>query len=74
MSGYTQPEGGGMTIRLWEQIMRKRTVMIVGCRGHENRDKILLGPGSARVGSRRGDNHFWVIQHHKFSGDVFFLI
>jgi hypothetical protein len=26
-------------------------VIIAGCSGHENRDKISLGPGSARVGS-----------------------
>ena len=42
--------------------------------GHKNRDKVSLGPGSARVRSRRGDNHFWVIRCHEFSGVVCFLI
>jgi hypothetical protein len=36
-------------------------VIIAGCRGHENRDKILLGLGSSIVGSKRGDNNFWVM-------------
>jgi hypothetical protein len=51
-----------------------RTVVIAGFRGHRNQDKILLGPGSARVGSRRGDRHFWVIRRHECSGVVYFLI
>jgi hypothetical protein len=42
--------------------------------GHENRDKVSLGPGSARVGSRHGDSHFWVIRRHEFNGVVCFLI
>jgi hypothetical protein len=49
-------------------------VIIAGCRGHKNRDRILLGPGNAKVGSRHGDSHFWVIQHHEFIGVVCFLI
>jgi hypothetical protein len=53
---------------------RDKTVIIAGCRGHKNRDKILLGPGSARVGSEHGDSHFWVIRRHESSGDVCFLI
>jgi hypothetical protein len=51
-----------------------KTVIIAGCRGHKNRDKIPLGPGSARVGSERGDSHFWVIRCHESNGDVCFLI
>jgi hypothetical protein len=51
-----------------------KTVIIVGCRGHRNRDKISLSPGSARVISERGDSHFWVIRCYESSGDVFFLI
>jgi hypothetical protein len=43
-------------------------------RGHKNRDKISLGPGSARVRSECGDSHFWVIRCHKSNGDVCFLI
>jgi hypothetical protein len=47
--------------------------LIAGCR-HKNCDEISLGLGSVRVRSRHGDNHFWVIRHHKFSGDVCFFI
>jgi hypothetical protein len=58
------PAGGGrganhMTIGM---IFEVRNVIIVGCRGHGNQCKILLGPGSFRVGLRRGDNLFWVIR------------
>jgi hypothetical protein len=42
--------------------------------GYKNQDEFLLGPGSARVGSRHGDNHFWVIRRHEFSGVVCFFI
>jgi hypothetical protein len=66
--------GEARTIRTCGHGFRDKTVIIAGCRGHKNRDKILLGPGSARVGSERGDSHFWVIRCHKFSGDVCFLI
>jgi hypothetical protein len=48
--------------------------IIAGCKGHKNRDKILLGPRSSRARLRHGDSHFWVIQCHEFSGDFRFLI
>jgi hypothetical protein len=39
---------------------------------HGNRDIISLGPESAKLKSKRGDTHFWVIRHHEFSGVVCF--
>jgi hypothetical protein len=42
--------------------------------GHKNQDRVSLGPGSARVGLKHGDNHFWVIRRHEFNGVVCFLI
>ena len=50
------------------------TVIIASCKGHANRDGIILGPGSAKVISRHGDSHFWVFRCHKYSGDVCFLV
>jgi hypothetical protein len=54
-----------------QDMVRQLLLQVVG---HENQDKILLGRGSARVGSRHGDNHFWVIRRHEFSGAICFLI
>jgi hypothetical protein len=45
---------------------------IVGCR-HGNRDDIFNGPENASVRLKCGDNHFWVIQHHKFNGVACFM-
>jgi hypothetical protein len=42
--------------------------------GYKNQDKFILGTGSARVITRHGDNHFWVIRRHEFSGDDYFCI
>ena len=47
--------------------------LIVGCR-HKNRDDISQGPGSVRVGLRRGDSDFWVIRCHEFNGVIWFFI
>jgi hypothetical protein len=41
---------------------------------HKNQGEISKGSGSARVGLRRGDSHFWVIRPHEFNGTIFFLI
>jgi hypothetical protein len=43
------------------------------CR-HRNGDKFSQGDESARIRSRRGDSHFWVILCHKFIGVVCFMI
>jgi hypothetical protein len=55
---HPDPWGYAQTIRTCRYKFRDRTVIIACCRGHGNRDKILLGLGNARVGSERGDNHF----------------
>ena len=47
---------------------------LIAGRRHGNQDEISQGPGSARFKLRRGDNHFWVIQHYEFNGVVCFLI
>jgi hypothetical protein len=49
-------------------------VIIAGCSGHKNQDKVSLGPESAIVELECGDSHFWVIRCHKSNGDVCFLI
>ena len=49
-------------------------VIIASCKGQGNRDKIYLGPRSARVESKCGNIHFWVIKCHESNGDVFFFI
>jgi hypothetical protein len=61
-------------VRLGHAIRGKYSNINCRLQGNRNRDEFFLGPRSARVGSSRGDSHFWVIQRHKLSGVVFFLI
>jgi hypothetical protein len=58
----------------WAHSSRNNIQHLLQVVGHKNQDKVPLGLGSAKDRSRRGDNHFLVIRHHKFSGDVCFLI
>jgi hypothetical protein len=42
--------------------------------GRKTEARVSLGLETARLGLRRGDNHFQVIQRHECSADVCFLI
>jgi len=64
---------GHATIWIRHRIRERFILIIAGCR-HKNRDKIYLGPKSARLRSRGGDNRFWVIRCQELSGVVCFLM
>ena len=69
-----QLQGGGADRTTCRHEFWGGTIIIAGCKGHEDWDKILLGPRSARVELECGDKHFWLIQCHEFIGAICFLI
>jgi hypothetical protein len=66
--------GEGALDGMTEHILQGQYNELIVAYRHENRDDISHGPGSAKVGLRRGDSHFWVIRCQKFNGVVCFLI